>query len=103
APPIQANVVQPDPPIYWGMGYWNCTASDAGTARGSDLSIYGGPRDWLFVVGGSYSGTGFDPIKDHVLYTDTVFHSLFRWISLGVNRKRNYVFNINVSIYDPSD
>jgi hypothetical protein len=50
---------------------------------GPKHGFYGGPRDWMFFTGCTFSGSGIEGFLDHHIYPDTQTHSLYSWNTFG--------------------
>ena len=67
---------------------------------------YGGPPDWFFMVGCTFSGSGSNGVLDHHIYSGTRNHQLYTWCTFGATGvggyQRNYGININYNSFTGS-
>lgn len=78
-------------------GFWNCRATGIQTVTHLNMGYLYSTMQWGFIVGGYIDG-GNDPgslTREHHIYPNIRYHSLFRAIEFGAGPNRSYCINLN--------
>jgi hypothetical protein len=79
------------------IGIWGGSLTGTQTpGTGARKGIYGGARQWFFLVGVSISGAGSYPVFDHHVYANCTRNGLYRWVNLGPGPMRNLGLKLRV-------